>query len=188
MLRLPGCVAAVLIVLFTAGIVSGATSKAKVGEMVGRAMVQRDQAPAVELNAEAEFGPGDLLTLMPDAQVEIAFDNGSFLNLVGPAEVRLLQFDDKATKVALISGLINVARAAAVPMTVLTEYSVTIDMTDATGYAEVVPGDKMRFASRKGDGVTVMLLDEEKPLKAGDLPFLIRPKLILIIGVRPMVA
>lgn len=175
MLRMPGCIAAVLTVLITTSIVSGAPSKAmaSVGELSGKVMVQRDAVPSAELKADSEFGSGDLLTLTDGAQVEIKFKNGSLLNIVGPAEIRLIQMDMKATQVALMSGLINVARAGRTPMTILTEYSVSVIVKNATGYAEVVPDSRMRFANRKGEGVSVLFLDEEKQLKAGDLPLLL---------------
>jgi len=191
MLRLPGCIAAVLTVLITASIVSGATSKAmgSVSELSGKAFVQRDGVPAVELKASGELGAGDLLTLEEGAEVGIKFVNGAFVNIVGPSEVRLIQLSKKGTRVALISGLINVARSGKVPMAVVTEYAVTLDVVNSTGYAEVVPGKRMRFASRKGDGVTLSFLEEEKPLKAGDLPYLLDlEKLKLVLVRKPLPA
>ena len=73
MLRMPGCIAAVLTVLITTSIVSGAPSKAmaSVGELSGKVMVQRDGVPSAELKADSEFGSGDLLSLTEGAQVEI---------------------------------------------------------------------------------------------------------------------
>jgi hypothetical protein len=173
MLRLPGCAAAAFIVILSASVVHAAPAKASVGALEGRAMVQRADGPATEVLEGAEFGVGDLITVMQDSRLEVDCGNGSFLSIEEGSEVRLLQLDKKGTQVALISGLINVARSGNVPLTIHTEYSVKLDVVDSTGYAEVVIGDRMKFANRKGEGVTLFLLDEERPLEAGDLPFLI---------------
>ena len=172
MFKTPGCIAAVLMLLVVAGPVSAAENTAKVGEVAGNVLVQRpDVGPAGAVTAETTFGAGDRLTCTADSNVKIAFDNGTLINLVGPAEAILVSITDEETRVSLVTGLVNLARARGAKLYLGTEYSVYLTITESTGYAEVKPGQKMVFSNIMGEGVTLSFLGEDHALKAGDLPY-----------------
>jgi hypothetical protein len=174
MRRLPGCIAAALTILTVLCVATPAGAATKVAELEGSVMVQSGKAgPANEVGADTTFSSGDVITCTPDSRIQVETESGTLLSIVGPAEVQLQSFGEGNTSVLLVSGLINVARAKGT-MLVRTEYPVSLQITDSTGYAEVVSGDRMRFAALKGDGVVLDLVGEEpKPLAAGDLPYII---------------
>ena len=182
MLRLPGCTAAVLVLCLALSAAGGAEA-AKVGELAGSVMVQHGGGQAAtEVGADTIFASGDVVTCTPDSRVQLMLTNGSVLSLVGPAEVQLAVIQTNLTKVVLISGLINVARARRGKMVIDTEYPAHMTISNSTGYAEVVPGDLMRFASREGESVVVHLHGEEdRPQKTGELPFIIDLKKLKLV-------
>jgi hypothetical protein len=172
MFRMHGCIAAALMLLIVTSPAIAAEKMAKVGELAGSVMVQRpDVGPAGTATADTKFGAGDRVTCMADSSVKITFDNGTILNLVGPAEAVIVSITGKETRICLVTGLINLARARGAKLYLGTEYSVHLTVTESTGYAEVKPGKKMVFSSIKGDGVSLSFLGEDRPLKAGDLPY-----------------
>jgi hypothetical protein len=174
MLRLPGCIAAVTFVILAASIVSAADEGAgKVEDLVGGVMLQRGEGPATEVTSDTTFMPGDVLTCTADSQLKIVQENGTLLNVVGPAEFQIVSMGAGGTTVKLKSGLINVARAKGAPLTIESDYGVRMVVEESTGYAEIFPGDRMRFANRKGESVTVFQPDGERPQKAGELPYII---------------
>jgi hypothetical protein len=181
MLRLPGSIAAVLVVCVAVTVASAAP--VKVGELAGRVMIQTGGTEAAtEVSADTVFSEGSLVTCTPDSRLQMAFPNGSLIGIVGPAEVQLVVAQSQAIQVKLISGLINVARARGCRMLIDTEYPVHMIVEASSGYAEVIPGDLMRFANRGGENVVVHLHgEEERPQKAGELPFIIDLKKLKLV-------
>lgn len=146
-------------------------------------MVQAGGAEAAtEVGADTTIAPGSVVTCTPDSRIQIAFPNGSLIGIVGPAEVQLAVVGDGLIRVKLISGLINVARARGGEMIVDTEYPVHMTASESSGYAEVIPGDLMRFANRGGESVVVhMLGEDDRPQAAGELPFIIDLKKLKLV-------
>lgn len=182
MLRLPGCIAAAFVVFAAVTVASGA-GVAKVGELAGRVMIQTGgAAAATEVGADTTFASGSVVTCTPDSRLQITYPNGSLIGIVGPAEVQLVVISSGVLRVKLVSGLINVARARGCKMLVDTEYPVHMVVEASSGYAEVIPGDLMRFANRGGESVVVHLHGEEaRPQSAGELPFIIDLKKLKLV-------
>ena len=168
-----------LIPLFVALLLVGLTgsdalASGKIASLDGSIMVQggaADTAAAAEVGTEVK--PGQLVTVAADSKVRIAFDDGSELNIVGPAEVRVVSggTGKAPLQILLLGGVINVARAGSDGLNIGTEYPVSLTVASgSTGYAEVMAGDLLRFQSKKGDGVVLSHQGKTTPLVTGDLP------------------
>ena len=160
---------------------SPATAAGKIESVDGTVMVQGGSAAepadgtAAGVEAGTEVSPGQLLTVAADSKARVSFEDGSEIHVVGPAEIRYVSGGSSGggggLQLLLLSGVINVARGGKNGLQIGTEYPVSLSVgSGATGYAEVMSSELLRFQSKRGDGVVLHHQGKTTPLVTGDLP------------------
>ena len=115
----------------------------------------------VTLNKGSRVGPktvfneGDQISVSPGARLTIRLADGAELDLVGPAQLELLQLRADGNRVNLVSGYLSQAYVRGVALEIQTPYGAALVLQNSTARARVAPGDKVLFQRIEGSYLKV---------------------------------
>lgn len=123
---------------------------ARVQNLSGRVTVNSGGSVAVVRSA-TEFKVDDVIDVHAGASMRLAFADGSYLDLVGPARLQVVQNEAEGRRVRLLSGAISQAVVENVALEIQTPYDASLVLQNATASARVVPQSRVQFDLRSGD-------------------------------------
>lgn len=105
----------------------------------------------VVVGSATEFKVGDVVDVHAGATMRLQFADDSYVDLVGPARLEIVQNESDGRRVRLLSGSISQAVVGAVALEIQTPYDASLVLQAATAAARVVPGTRVQFDLRSGD-------------------------------------
>jgi hypothetical protein len=133
-----------------AGAIVESTESASVASVAGRATVERG-GDVSRVNAATVFEAGDVVRVASGSRLTIRFTDAATMALAGPAEVQFLELNPDAHRVMLRSGIVTESYGRGVASEIQTPYDASLVLQNATGFANVRPGDRVVFQKTDGD-------------------------------------
>lgn len=156
--------------LLTLSLVAGAAlaapaETAKPSSLDGRVTLNK----STRVGPKTEFKEGDQISVSPGARMTIRLPDGAELDLVGPAQLEILQLHPEGNRVKLVSGYISSAYVKGVALEIQTPYGPSLVLQNSTARARVAPGDKVLFQRIEGSYLKVYENINATSLKSEDL-------------------
>jgi hypothetical protein len=151
---LRGLVAAAVCLALGAGVALGravevARAKTATGKVTVRAPGAAGKVKPVD--GSTQFKEGDLLIVESGGRATIEFEDQATISLVGPARMQFVELTEQGRRVKLESGVITQAFVRGIALGIQTPHDAEFVLQNATGFARVVPGDKVTFQVVESD-------------------------------------